>query len=606
MRVRHRRSSEPSSCRRSCAARSTSRSATPSPAPAPTSRRCSTRAERDGDEWVINGQKIYTSLAGYADYVWLAGRTDPDAPKHKGISIIIVPTDDARLLVHADPHHGRRRHHRDLLRGRARARPVLVGDENGGWTLITNQLNHERVSLCRPGLVVRRINDTLAWARDTTLADGRRVIDQEWVQVSLARIHARLEFLKLLNWKVAWAATETGSRPTRRATKVFGTEFYIEAYRLLMEVIGQAATLRRGSPAAVAAGPNRASLPGHARPHLRRRHQRGAARPDRACSASACRACRVDAGAPRWTSHLTRRPDARLGELAAQHPRRQGCRPSAASQLEPATPTGSRATPGPSSPSAGLLGAALPEAVRRRRARLPRGAARARGDRPRRSRRCRASPRSSSARCRSRRFGTDGAAARAAARRDRRRDGADRGAGRGRRARRSPTRRAPRARARRRRLRARRRRSSSSRPRTSPTARPRARRAPTTARRRVPRRPDGAEGVTRRARRSPRAASRSARSSLDGVAVAADDVARRPGDGGAIAAGSPSARRRRLRRCSAGVCEEALRMTAAHVSEREQFGQPIATFQAVAQRAADAYIDTRGDRAHRAGRRRGG
>jgi alkylation response protein AidB-like acyl-CoA dehydrogenase len=209
-----------------------------------------TRAERDGDEWLINGQKIYTSIAEHADYVWLACRTDPDAPRHKGISIIIVPTDSPGFSV--TPIH---------IMGGGRTNttyyddvrvPIgnLVGEENGGWSLITNQLNHERVAIAPAGWVVRRFNEVLAWARATKLADGRRVIDQEWVQVNLARVRARLEYLKLLNWKVAWAATENALMPAdASATKVFGTEFYIEAYGLLMEVIGPESALRDRSGA---------------------------------------------------------------------------------------------------------------------------------------------------------------------------------------------------------------------------------------------------------------------------------------------------------------------------------------------------------------------
>ena len=81
-----------------------------------------TRAVHEGDEWVINGQKMWTSLIQYADWIWLACRTDPDLPRHKGLSMILVPADAARLLLHAGAHGGRRRHQRDVLRGRAGAR----------------------------------------------------------------------------------------------------------------------------------------------------------------------------------------------------------------------------------------------------------------------------------------------------------------------------------------------------------------------------------------------------------------------------------------------------------------------------------------------------
>ena len=204
-----------------------------------------TRAEHDGDEWLINGQKIYTSIAEHADYVWLACRTDPDAPRHKGISIIIVPTDTPGFSLTPIHIMGGGRTNATYYDDVRVPAGNLVGDENGGWSLITNQLNHERVAIAPAGWVVRRYTEVLAWARNTELADGRRVIDQEWVQVLLARVRARLEFLRLLNWKVAWAATEgTVSPADASATKVFGTEFYLEAYGLLMEVIGPESALR--------------------------------------------------------------------------------------------------------------------------------------------------------------------------------------------------------------------------------------------------------------------------------------------------------------------------------------------------------------------------
>ncbi len=213
-----------------------------------------TRAVRDGDGYVISGQKMWTSLIQYADYVWLACRTDPEAPRHKGLSILVVPTSAAGFswtpvrtmaglttsaTYYAD------------VRVPASA---LVGEENQGWSLITNQLNHERVALTSAAPIQSALAAVRDWAAATKLASGQRVIDQEWVQLSLARVHAKADVLKLLNWRIAAQAGLGLSPATASATKVYGTELATEAYRLLMEVLGAAATVREGSPGAVLAG----------------------------------------------------------------------------------------------------------------------------------------------------------------------------------------------------------------------------------------------------------------------------------------------------------------------------------------------------------------
>jgi alkylation response protein AidB-like acyl-CoA dehydrogenase len=211
-----------------------------------------TTAVRDGDHYVINGQKMWTSLIQHADYIWLACRTDPDAKRHKGLSIIIVPTDSdgfSYTPVHTIGGGYTSATYYDNVR--VPVENVVLG-ENEGWRLITSQLNHERVALSSAGMVERKIEGVRRWAQETKLGDGRRVIDQEWVQVSLARLTAKVEFLKLLNWKVAWSVTEGTLNPAdASAVKVFGSEFYIEAYRALMEIIGPASTLDKTSAGAV-------------------------------------------------------------------------------------------------------------------------------------------------------------------------------------------------------------------------------------------------------------------------------------------------------------------------------------------------------------------
>src|SRR5271154_159473 len=205
-----------------------------------------TRAVVDGDELIINGAKIFTSLAGDADYCWLAVRTDPEASKHKGISMVIVPMDTPGVRVVPMQLIGD--HNINYTFWEDVRVPVanIVGGINNGWSLITNQLNHERVTLCSPGIIERALGDVRAWAQQTKLPDGRRVIDQEWVH--LARVYAKLEFLKLINWKVAWQGTQGRLEIADASSiKVFGTEFYMEALRTLSEILGQSGYLRRGS-----------------------------------------------------------------------------------------------------------------------------------------------------------------------------------------------------------------------------------------------------------------------------------------------------------------------------------------------------------------------
>jgi alkylation response protein AidB-like acyl-CoA dehydrogenase len=213
-----------------------------------------TRAVRDGDEWVINGQKMWTSLADYADYVWLAARTDPEAEKHSGISMFLVPTSSpgfSRQPIRTVGGVTTNATFYDDVRVPAEN---LIGGENNGWRLITKQLNFERISLMTVGLLRRNLDAVTEWARAATV-DGHRVIDTAWVQQSLARIYAKVQVLRLMNWKQAWAAASGfPNMADSSAIKVYGSELSLEAYRAMLEVIGAAGVLTRGSPGAVLQG----------------------------------------------------------------------------------------------------------------------------------------------------------------------------------------------------------------------------------------------------------------------------------------------------------------------------------------------------------------
>jgi alkylation response protein AidB-like acyl-CoA dehydrogenase len=216
-----------------------------------------TRAVRDGDEYVINGNKVFTSGANQADYIWLAARTDPDVPKHKGISIFAVPTSSAGFswspIVTVGGTVTTATYYADVRV------PVsaLIGQENEGWRMITTQLNHERVGLAAMGgLAHRLVADVVEWARhQPASADGGRLIDVPWVQLTLARAHARMEAMKLLNWRMTNALDRGDLSPAESsAVKVYGTECLVEVYRLLLEVLGPVGYLREGSPGVVLQG----------------------------------------------------------------------------------------------------------------------------------------------------------------------------------------------------------------------------------------------------------------------------------------------------------------------------------------------------------------
>ncbi|OEV04556.1 acyl-CoA dehydrogenase family protein [Streptomyces oceani] len=210
----------------------------------------STRAVRSGEHFVVDGSKVFTSGANTADQIWLAARTDPDAPKHRGISILTVPTSAegfswspirtvGGLTVTATYYSGIRVPETDV-----------VGEVNGGWRLITSQLNHERVGLAAlGGRMIQLWEHVLDWARDNG------TIDLPWVRREFARTHARLEAMRLLNWKMTDAVGRgelTGA--DAGAAKAYGTETHIDVQRSLTQILGAAGRVRPESPGAALAG----------------------------------------------------------------------------------------------------------------------------------------------------------------------------------------------------------------------------------------------------------------------------------------------------------------------------------------------------------------
>ncbi|AJT65661.1 hypothetical protein T261_4003 [Streptomyces lydicus] len=216
----------------------------------------STRAVRQGPDWLIDGGKSFTSNAHQADWIWLACRTDPAAPKHRGISIVLVPTDApgfswtpietvGGLMTTATYYDGVR-----VPAGN------LVGEENAGWQLITHQLNHERVALAAIGMQAEdSFEAALAHARTPDPETGERPADRPWVRSRLAEAHARLAATRLLNWRMVGAVGAGTLGPgDASGVKFAGTESAVEVYRMCQEVAGDAALVRAGSPGAFGDG----------------------------------------------------------------------------------------------------------------------------------------------------------------------------------------------------------------------------------------------------------------------------------------------------------------------------------------------------------------
>lgn len=209
-----------------------------------------TRAVREGESWLIDGQKIFTSNAQQADWIWLACRTDPDAPKHRGISIVLVPTDAPGFSWTPIETVGGLTTTATYYDGIRVPSSNLVGEENGGWDLITNQLNHERVALAAIGMQAEDFYAAaLRAARTPDPVTGRRRVDEPWVRFRLAEVHSRLAASRLLNWRLVGDVGAGRLAPgDASGVKVAGTESAVASYRMCQEVVGAQALVRSGSP----------------------------------------------------------------------------------------------------------------------------------------------------------------------------------------------------------------------------------------------------------------------------------------------------------------------------------------------------------------------
>jgi hypothetical protein len=214
-----------------------------------------TSAVRDGDDYIINGQKVFTSLAHIADYLWLAVRTDPDlSKKHKGVSLFLLPIDTPGISISPIYTLGGHRVNALYFDNVQVPKSCMIGEENKGYEVIVYQLDRERIALMPSSVMARRIEDTIKWAKETKI-NGRPVIDQPGVRSKLAELLAEVEVLKLLNYNVLDKMSKGMSVWAEASTvKVFGADLNIKINNTLLEIMGPYGQVQAPDPLAPAQG----------------------------------------------------------------------------------------------------------------------------------------------------------------------------------------------------------------------------------------------------------------------------------------------------------------------------------------------------------------
>ena len=197
-----------------------------------------TTAVLEGDEWVINGTKIWNTGAEYCTHEWLACRTDPDAPRHRGISVLVVPLDAPGISVQAITTWRGMRTNQVWFDGVRVPAENLVGERDHGWAYVTQALDFERVAIGITGGLRRLLDDLTAWCRETVV-DGEVRLARPDVRRRLAELTVDVELARLLNHRAAWLI-DTGRPASAEAsmTKVFTTELHARASSLALDLMG--------------------------------------------------------------------------------------------------------------------------------------------------------------------------------------------------------------------------------------------------------------------------------------------------------------------------------------------------------------------------------
>ena len=218
-----------------------------------------TSAVLDGDEWVITGQKVWTTQAQFADYIFLLARTDPDATKHKGISYLLVPMKQAGIEVRPITQPDGTAEFNEVFFDGARCpRENVVGGLNNGWVVANTTLAHERGMSATTSY--RRFEEELRLMTEAARANG--AIDDALVRQGLARYYSKIQILKANGLRSLTATLNKTKDPGVAAlgasNKMFWSEMHRDAMVLALTIAGADSML-------VTAGPPSGSWPGVAR-----------------------------------------------------------------------------------------------------------------------------------------------------------------------------------------------------------------------------------------------------------------------------------------------------------------------------------------------------
>ena len=206
----------------------------------------STRAVRDGDEFVINGGKVWTTMAHRADWIMLLTRTDPDAPKHRGISFVLVdmksPGVNVRPIINMAGGHEFNQVTVDDVRV---PRANVGGDEDRGWYVAVTLLDFERSGIDYSAAARRMLDDIREFATESR-RNGQPLIEIPWVRSLMADRYIDCEVARLMAYNVAYMQSQD-LIPTKEASmsKVFGSETVQRVTEASLDILGQYGTLGR-------------------------------------------------------------------------------------------------------------------------------------------------------------------------------------------------------------------------------------------------------------------------------------------------------------------------------------------------------------------------